>query len=340
MSPHSQTRRQWMLVSASLALLVAFISDLVTGPSGISAHDVLATLLRPADAGAGLRTIVWELRMPVALLAVLIGAALGTAGAEMQTVLNNPLASPYTLGVSSAAAFGAAVAMAFGNSIVSLNPSTLVPVSAFVFAMTNTLIVLWVGRLKFGSVEAIVLCGVALLFLFHSAVAAIQYFASEDTLQAIVFWTFGSVQSASWAGITLVAGALAISIPILISWSWQLTALRLGDDHARALGVNVDRLRLITLFLVSALTAIAVSFSGTIGFVGLVAPHISRITIGEDHRFFLPFSALIGGVILSLASTLAKSVLSGAILPLGIVTSLVGIPFFFSIVIAGRMNHW
>lgn len=326
-----------------LLLILALALDLVCGPAALTLGEVFTTLLYPAEADDGHYTIVWNLRMPVAIMATLVGATLGIAGAEMQTLLNNPLASPYTLGVSSGASFGAAFAMVFCtsmNSAIPLAAGILVPLNAFAFALLGSLVILWVGKIKGGAVEAIVLCGVALLFLFHSGVAAIQYLASEDTLQAIVFWIFGSVQSASWPRIALLAGVLVVAIPVLLSQSWKLTAFRLGELHARSLGVDVRRLRLLMLMLVSVLTATAVCFSGAIGFVGLVAPHIARLTVGEDHRFFLPLSALVGGVILSLASTASKTVLPGAVLPLGIVTSLIGVPFFFTMVMMQRRHYW
>lgn len=336
---HVQRRRIWLIIGL-VGLVLACLLDVSTGPAEVSTGDVIQTLLWPESAGTQLHTIIWSLRVPVALMAVLIGGTLGAAGAEMQTVLNNPLASPYTLGISAAASFGAALAMVFGSAATSIAMHTLVPASAFAWALANCGIILWIGKLKQGSIESIVLCGVALLFLFHSGVAGLQYLATENTLQAIVFWTFGSVQSATWPRLVILLSLLCVVLPLLLAQSWKLTAMRLGEDHARSLGVDVKNVRLLTLILVSVMTAAAVCFSGAIGFVGLVAPHLARMVVGEDHRFFLPVSTLFGGILLSLASTASKMLIPGAVLPLGIVTSFVGVPIFFIMVLSQKRNYW
>ncbi|QDV49861.1 Hemin transport system permease protein HmuU [Gimesia fumaroli] len=285
-------------------------------------------------------TIVWKLRAPVAVMALVVGGALGAAGAEMQTILNNPLASPYTLGISAAAGFGAALAIAFGAGALPFATAVAVPASAFLWTLLCSFAILLVGRMKNGAIESIILCGVAMLFLFNSGVAFLQYAASEDTLQAIVFWIFGSLQGATWPKIAVITAVLAVSLPLLLFQAWNLTALRLGEDHARSLGVHVSRLRLSTLTLVSILTATAVCFTGAIGFIGLVAPHLSRMSVGEDQRYFLPMSILLGAVLLSAASIASKSLVTGAILPLGIVTAIIGVPFFFTMVLVQKRNYW
>jgi iron complex transport system permease protein len=274
------------------------------------------------------------------LLALLIGSALGTAGAEMQTVLNNPLACPYTLGLSAAAGFGAALAMVFGAETMHLSGTLLVPLSAFAFAMLCSLAIFGVGRLRSSLAETVLLAGVALLFLFNSGMAFLQYIASEDTLQTIVFWLFGSLQGATWPRLAVVLAVLLATLPLLAARAWKLTALRLGDSYARSLGVDVPRLRLQTLVLISVLTATAVCFAGAIGFIGLVAPHLARITVGEDQRFFMPLSALNGALLLSAASIVSKMVLPGTILPVGIVTAFIGLPFFAAIVLGKRRTYW
>ncbi|MFI4874700.1 MAG: FecCD family ABC transporter permease, partial [Blastopirellula sp. JB062] len=167
-----------------------------------------------------------------------------------------------------------------------------------------------------------------------------QYVASEDTLQAIVFWMFGSLQGATWPKLAILAVVLFVSIPALLSQAWQLTALRLGEEHAQSLGVPVKRLRLTTLGIVSILTATAVCFSGALGFIGIVAPHLARMSVGEDQRYFLPMSAILGAVLLSAASTASKTLAMGAVLPLGIVTAFIGVPFFFMIVITQKRSYW
>lgn len=323
-----------------MAVAVLMLTEITTGPIELSLRQVVSTLLWPAAAETSHRTVVWTLRTPVALMAVLVGASLGTAGAAMQTILNNPLASPYTLGVSAAASFGAALSMVYGATVVPLAMTVMLPASAFVWTLLCTTAILLVARYKGGAVESIVLSGVALLFLFNSGVAFMQYLASEDTLHAIVFWIFGSLQSATWDKIGIVAMVLTICLPLLVLQSWKLMALRMGEEHASSLGVNVLRLRLFVLAIVSVLTATAVCFAGAIGFIGLVAPHLARMAIGEDQRYFLPMSTLLGAALLSIASTASKSLIPGAILPLGIVTALFGVPFFLTMVLVQKRSYW
>lgn len=186
------------------------------------------------------------------------------------------------------------------------------------------------------STSGIILFGIALVFTFNAAVSIMQFIANEDTLQGLVFWTMGSLNRASWDKLYILLVVLVIIFPLSLMNAWKLTALRLGEDRAMSFGINVRRLRLTTLLRISIISALAVAFVGPIGFIGLVAPHIARMTFGEDHRFYLPASALIGALVLSIASLVSKNLLSGVIIPVGIVTSLVGIPFFVSIILSHR----
>ncbi len=331
-------RKLGSLALMAAAAVVLLVADVMTGPARVSVHDVLASLLRLESASPSNLTIVWTFRLPVALMAVLVGIVLGVAGAEMQTILNNPLASPYTLGISSAASFGAALALVCGVSVIPGGALLGVPLSAFVFALACAAAIYGLARLKSGSTETLVLGGIALMFLFNAALSFLQYIASEDTAQAIVFWTFGSLQGATWLKLAVIAVAAAVVLPLIARQAWPLTALRLGDARARSLGVDVQRLRLRTLILVSLLTATAVSFTGSIGFIGLVAPHLARRWAGEDQRFLVPLSGLAGAVLLSAASVAGKLVVSGGVLPIGIATALFGVPFF-AVMVASRKQE-
>ncbi|MCE5276934.1 MAG: iron ABC transporter permease [Planctomycetaceae bacterium] len=330
-------RRLMVLAAAAAAVLVALVIDVMTGPATLSVGQVLAAVCTPEHVEPAHRTILWTFRMPTALMAAAVGAALAVAGVQMQTILNNPLASPYTLGVSAAASFGAALAMIVP---VALPLAVAVPASAFVFAMLSCMAIFAVARLRGAGTETVVLGGVALLFLFNSGVALMQYLASENQLQAIVFWIFGSLQGATWEKLAVVSCVLASSMVLLAMSSWRLTALRLGESHARSLGVDVQRLRLRTLALVSVLTAAAVCFAGAIGFIGLVAPHLARRMVGEDQRYLLPLSALLGAVLLTSASAVCKAVLPGAVLPVGIATAVLGVPFFAAMILTSRKSYW
>lgn len=332
-------QRRWLLVALLAAIILgAILGDFLLGPSGLGWPELGRALLHPAQADPTTRVIVWDIRLPHALMAVAVGLALGLAGAEMQTILNNPLASPFTLGISSAAAFGASLAIVLGLSLPGVPQSWMVPANAFVFALVSALLLDVVARWGAMSTSALVLFGIALVFSFNAAVSLVQFVASAEALQGLVFWTMGSLARASWPRIGILLLAFAILLPLSLRDTWKLTALRLGEDRAASFGIDVARLRLTALVRISVLAALAVSFVGTIGFIGLIAPHIARRLFGEDHRFYLPGSALVGGTILSLASIASKNLVPGIIVPVGIVTSLIGVPFFLAVVLRRQMK--
>jgi len=321
-----------------LAILASLLLDFTLGPAGLSLETLWHALREPASVDAGTRIIVWDIRLPYALMAMVVGAALGLAGAEMQTILNNPLASPFTLGVSSAAAFGAALAIVLGIGIPGIADQWFISANAFVFALFAALMLDGISRWTQVSSSGVVLFGIALVFTFNALVSMMQFIATEDTLQGLVFWTMGSLARASWDKLGVLSAALLVLLPFSLRSSWKLTALRLGEDRAVSFGIDVRRLRLTTLLRISILSALAVAFVGPIGFIGLVAPHIGRLMFGEDHRYYLPASALIGALVLSIASVVSKNIVPGVIVPVGIVTSLVGVPFFLSIILRHRGN--
>ncbi|CAI1982216.1 Probable ABC transporter permease protein HI_1471 [Serratia proteamaculans] len=335
---HILRHRLLMMGVLALAILGSLLLDFTLGPSGLSLSSLWQTLIDPATADAGTRVIVWDIRLPYALMAVVVGFALGLAGAEMQTILNNPLASPFTLGVSSAAAFGAALAIVLGIGVPGIPDQWFISANAFVFALFAALMLDGITRWTRVATSGVVLFGIALVFTFNALVSMMQFIASEDTLQGLVFWTMGSLVRASWDKLGILLGVFAVLLPLSMMSSWKLTALRLGEDRAVSFGIDVRRLRLTTLLRISILSALAVAFVGPIGFIGLVAPHIARMIFGEDHRFYLPASALIGALVLSMASVVSKNLIPGIIIPVGIVTSLVGVPFFLSIILRHRGN--
>ncbi|QMV62141.1 iron ABC transporter permease [Pseudomonas berkeleyensis] len=322
-----------VLVGVLLALLVASVlADLASGASGMGLGQLLAGILDPDALSATERVIIWNVRLPYALMAVLVGAALSLAGAEMQAILDNPLASPFTLGVSSAAALGASLAIAYPLAIDWLAPSGQVTVAAFVFACLSVLLLQAMSRLRGAGVESLVLFGIALVFSCNALVSLLQLLATEDVLQQLVFWTLGSLARANWEKLAILATVLAVLLPFSLRAAPGMTLLRMGEDRARSFGVDVRRLRYASLLRISLLAATAVAFVGTIGFVGLVGPHMARLLVGEDQRFLLPASALVGALLLSLSSIASKLILPGVIVPVGIVTALVGVPVFVALV--------
>ncbi len=333
-------RRAALVGLAVFALLTMVVIDIITGPANLSFLRTLHVILDPSVASAKESVIIWKVRLPVALMAVMVGAMLGVAGAEMQTILNNPLADPFTLGLSSAASFGAALAIVLGWSVIPGIGGLFVSVNAFVFAMGTAMFLFAFTRLRGVSPEAMILVGIAMLFTFNALLAFLQYGASEFQLAQLVFWQMGSLARATWTKVGICLVVLVVILPWFLSRSWALTALRMGEDKAAALGVNVGLLRVTILAGVSLLAAVAVSFVGAIAFVGLVGPHIARMIVGEDQRGFLPLSALCGALILSGTSIASKAITPGIVYPIGMITSLIGIPFFVMLILGQRKRHW
>lgn len=331
-------RRRRVLVVAGLSLVASVLVDVATGPAFLPVAGVARSILG-ANSDRTVDTIVWTIRLPIAAMALVVGAALGLTGAVMQTILNNPLASSYTLGVSAGAGFGAALVIVLGT-VVPLPEQFAIPASAFLFAGVACTGVWLVGSRRGATPEMLVLGGIAFLFLFQALLSLLQFIASQEALQQIVFWLFGSLQRATWGKFSIVATVLIAAVPVLAADAWRLTALKLGDDRARGLGVDVTGLRRRCFVLVSLLTGVAVAFVGTIGFVGLVGPHVARMLVGEDQRTFLPASALFGALLLSLASIASKTIVPGAIFPIGIVTALIGVPFFIWLVVSNKRAYW
>ena len=332
-------RRLTRLVGAVVVLAALVVADILTGPAMLGLNDVLTGLFTPAKAEPMIRVIVQDIRLPMTLMAILVGMSLGTAGVHMQTILGNPLASPYTLGFSAAAGFGAALAILAGFSLPYL-PWLTVPLSAFVMCVLAAALVFAFSKMRGMRPEIMVLAGIATLFMFQSAQSLVQYLAAPEVLQAIVFWLFGSLLKASWNNVPIVAVVFAVTSLAVLPNLWQLTALRLGDTRAAAIGVDVSKLRKKLFGVVALLTAVAVAFVGTIGFVGLVAPHIARMLVGEDQRVLLPMAALMGAIIMAGASVLSKLVSPGGVIPIGIVTALIGVPFLFFLILRGQRRHW
>ncbi|WP_369989540.1 FecCD family ABC transporter permease [Pseudomonas xanthosomatis] len=331
-------RRALLVAVLAALLLLSVLGDLASGASGMGLGQLLHGVFDPVTLSATERVIIWNVRLPYALMAVLVGAALALAGAEMQAILDNPLASPFTLGVSSSAALGASLAIAYPVSVAWLAPSVQVTLMAFVFACLSVLLLQAMARLRGAGVQSLVLFGIALVFSCNAVVSLLQLLATEDVLQQLVFWTLGSLARADWNKLTLLAGVLAVVVPFSLRAAPAMTLLRMGEERARSFGVDTRRLRLASLLRISLLSATAVAFVGTIGFVGLVGPHIARLLVGEDQRFLLPASALVGALLLSLSSIASKLILPGVIVPVGIVTALVGVPVFVALVFQRGRN--
>ncbi|MCP9276900.1 FecCD family ABC transporter permease [Mycolicibacterium arenosum] len=330
-------RRRTIVLGLATLTAVLFVTDVGVGGSGLPLQQLMQGVFTPWNAHETIQQIVWNIRIPMSVTGVLVGAALAIAGVQMQTILNNPLAEPYTLGIAAAAGFGAALSVVVGASAVSMLGTAG---SAWVFAMIACGVILGFSTLRGASAESMILLGIALVFLFTALLSLMQYVASDAQLQQVVFWTLGSLSRASWAQVALLASVLVVITPVFRKSAWTLTTFRLGEDRARALGVDVERTRMLTLIGVSLLAATAVAVSGTIGFVGLVGPHAARILVGENQRHFLPAAALCGAALLCSASVASKLIVPGVIVPVGIITSIVGVPLFLVLILTRTRRLW
>jgi len=300
--------------------------------------------------------IVWNIRMPRIVAAVAAGWCLGLSGAVMQCLLKNPLASPFTLGISQGAAFGAAFAIvvlgAGGAETGSVQISTVqttssagpmtirniysVTVCAFLGALAGTLAIVTLARLKKMAAEAIILAGVALSSLFVSGTILVQYFATEVEIASVVFWTFGDVGRSNWREIGIMTSSVLLLTIYFALKRWDLNAISAGEDIARSLGVDVDRSRLLGMLFVAVGAALVTAFLGVIAFVGLLAPHIGRRLIGGDHRFLIPHSCIIGSLLLLIADTVSRTLVGSGTLPVGVLTSFMGAPLFLYLLVKGQ----
>ena len=337
-------RKKWFLL-LGLAVLTAFLmlASANAGSSDLSLGEVCRALLGLGDERSFV--VIWRLRMPRVIGAVVAGAGLAIAGCVMQTCLKNPLASPSTLGVSAAATFGAnfsIIALGAGavtsasSGAVAISQPYLVTVSAFVCSLGAVLLILALSKLRSFSPESMVLAGTALSSLFSAGTTIIQYFGDDVGIAAAVFWTFGDLGRVSWQENGILALAVGAALVYFLFMRWNYNAMANGEELARSLGVKTSRVRFWGLLLSSLLTAVSVAFMGMIGFIGLIAPQIMKRVVGSDHRFLLPASALLGAAVLLLADTAARSVLSPVVLPVGAVTSLLGTPLFFYLLLRGR----
>ena len=336
-----------VLFSFFVGLIVVFIVSISVGagvPGFNEAMQVIFSKVFPfldVDAGSQLtQTIIMRLRLPRIILAIITGAGLAASGATMQGVLRNSLVSSYSLGICSAAGFGASLAIVFGISITEVFGECVVVVNAFIFSILAMLLVYGVARLRGISSETIILVGVASGFFFSALLSLVQYVAPEpEAVRAVVSWLMGGLNLATWESILIVFPIVTICIILMFFQAWNINVLCMGEEVATSLGVNTKKVLVTIMVLNTLTTASIISFTGVIGFVGLIAPHIARIIIGNDHRYLIPTSALVGACLLLCADTASRLILQPAEIPVGMVTALLGVPFFIYILISKRRQR-
>ena len=281
---------------------------------------------------------IWNLRLPRISMGIVAGFGLGVAGCVMQALLKNPLASPYTLGISSGAGFGASLAILTGAGII--GGDYLVIGNAFLFALLCSFIILGLSNRKGATPETMILAGIAMMYLFSAMTTILQYFGEAEAVKEAIFWAIGDLDRSSWPKVAIITGTLACCFPLLMIKSPDLNLMAAGDETATSLGVNVKRTRIILMAVTTLLVACIVCFTGTIGFIGLVAPHLTRIAIGGDNRFVLPVSGLFGALLLISADLVARRVLAPIILPVGAITAFMGAPLFLYMIMKRKREYW
>ena len=321
-----------ILCAAALLLLIAVGLDLAVGSSAMPLSDLVSALFSGPDASDINATIVWSLRLPMTLTALFVGTALAMAGLQIQNITQNALASPSTLGITSAASFGAALAISLGLSVLGqfwIATAT----TALLFALFVSFAIYFLSARRGMTPETVILAGIVVNFFFLALQQVLIYRSSPEVAQIINGWTFGNLERASWLAVGLNAVMTLLIAVFLLKRSWAITALTLGEERALSLGIPVKHLRVETFFLSALLIAGAVAFIGTVSCVGLVAPHIAKMLHGEDQRFLLPGTLLSGALLMVLSSLFAKLISAGAIIPVGIITSLVGVPFLLALLV-------
>jgi len=335
----------WLLPVALLILLATALLSVTQGPMRIPVKDALAALLpfQQLDGPAHYQLVVTGIRLPRTLLCIAVGAILAICGAVMQGLFRNPLADPGIIGVSSGSAAGAAIAIVLLSLLNLQLPELIntlaVPLFAFAGGFITTILVYRLGTSATGtSVVMMLLAGIAIGALSGAGVSLLTYLADEQMLRDLSLWQMGSLAGASWANIILSFVTLAILLVVFLAKAQALNALLLGEAEAGHLGIDVQRLKRQLIFFTALGVGIAVSVSGLIGFVGLVVPHLIRMSLGPNHQRLIPYSALLGAALLLLADLVSRIIISPAELPVGIVTALVGAPFFIFLLLQQRQR--
>lgn len=326
-----------------ILIALAFLFALSLGASKLNFIDaakiILSSFFPDIETTAAGRQIIFSIRLPRACAAISAGMALSCAGLLMQGIFQNPLVSPYTLGVSNGAAFGASIAIVCLGRTFNAAPllsSYAIPASAFFFSTLSMLLVYLISKIKRHDTRTLILSGVAIGYLFSALVSSIRYFSTMKDLPELVFWTMGKLSGISWNAVVIIAAAAVFGILIMMRYAWDLNALAAGEEAAVSLGVNYKKIKVIAFVLCTIMTALAVSFTGVIGFVGLVAPHLTRLLIGGDYRYTIPAAAFMGALLLLVSDTAARLVIAPAELPVGVITSFIGVPFFLYLILRKR----
>lgn len=337
-------KKIFILTGGILLLILAYIS-VGLGLEHTPCSQVLIAIYRYASGtleiapDASTNKIIILLRLPRAFMAILAGMGLSFSGAIMQSITRNYLVSPFTLGISSAASFGASFCIVFGTGIFFQSNLGIVS-CAFLSAICCGILVYSVSQRLDLQPVTIVLIGIGMNYFFSAMTATIEFFAQEYKLAAVVQWTFGNLNKATWENLGVISVVTILCFCYTILLSQDLNVIATNDDEtASSLGINTNRLRIMGGMTAILMTSVIISFTGVIGFVGLIAPHIARLIIGSDHKYYLPFSAISGAMLMLFADTIGKFILRPVVLPVGIVVSFIGVPVFINLIYNSRNRY-
>ena len=333
-----------MIISVVFIILVSAYVFTTLGMKNISNMQTLVAISKAfsgtLDNGtdAASNKVIMLLRLPRIALAMLAGIGLAVSGAVMQSLTRNYLVSPFTLGISSAAAFGASMSIVFGVGVFFQSEVGMIS-CAFIASCICGCIVYGISRYIGLNPSSIVLVGISLNYLFSAMTATIEFFAREHKLEAVVQWTFGSFNRATWESVLITFIVVVLGLAILIIYSLKLNVMATNSDEmAKSLGINVNKARVVCGMTAILLTATIISFTGVIGFVGLIAPHIARLLIGDNHLYYLPFASVLGGILLLFSDMIGKFILYPVNIPVGIVISFLGVPLFIHLILMKRRS--
>ncbi len=328
-----QKKKRWIIGSIIAVVIMIFVTIIVNNIR----FDVIGALAAffTHDLSTMVGKFVWNVDLPIMVAALITGAALSLSGTVMQCILKNPLASPFTLGLSNAAAFGAALSTIFIENLFigTVLSQAITPILAFVFALLATGLIILLTKVTNISAETMVLSGIAVSAIFSAGITLMQYIADPSQLSRIVSWMFGSVANADWTWDLAIAIGFVIAFIFFYCNRWTMNAMEAGEDVAKGLGVDTKGFMNIGLIISSVLAALIVCRFGVIAFVGLLGPHIARMVVGNDHRYLIPISVLFGGLLLMIANIVSINICYPVMLPIGLLTSILGGPAFIYVLI-------
>ena len=340
---HSVLKKGLFILALVVIIVLASGIIITIGPMPITVLEVYCTLINKFipdifSISRSMENVVWLIRMPRIMGAILVGLGLGICGFVMQAVLKTPLASPFSLGISSGAQFGVSLAAVFGITILG-GPFFLIG-NAFVFALLCSGVIIALSGLKGATSETMVLAGIALNYLFQATNQLFNYIANDDQRSLMSAWGMGSISGLNWNSIMVIGIATIICVPLLYSKAWDLNLMTIGDEGAKSMGVDAGRVRLFIMVVSSFLVAALVAFVGVIGFIGLVAPHIGRLILGSDHRYLILAAGAIGAILLLVADAISVNLLAPTVIPTGTIMAVIGVPFFLYLILRGRRREY